>query len=63
MTTVGLQQQRLLIGGEWTGASIGTAFERTDLLMERAPQLATTMTEFTELRWMTVQQSPRHYPI
>jgi len=49
MTTVGLQQQRLLIGGEWTGASIGTAFERTDLLMERAPQVATTMTEFTEL--------------
>ena len=30
MTTVGLEQQRLLIGGEWKGASSGATFERTD---------------------------------
>ena len=30
MTTVGLEQQRLLIGGEWTAASSGATFDRTD---------------------------------
>ena len=30
MTTVGLEQQQLLIGGEWTAASSGATFERTD---------------------------------
>jgi len=30
MTTVDLEQQRLLIGGEWTEASGGGTFERTD---------------------------------
>ena len=30
MTTVGLEQQQLLIGGEWTAASSGATFERLD---------------------------------
>ena len=30
MTTVDLEQQRLLIGGEWTEASGGGTFERVD---------------------------------
>jgi vanillin dehydrogenase len=30
MTTVGLEQQQLLIGGEWRAASSGATFERTD---------------------------------
>jgi vanillin dehydrogenase len=30
MTTVDLEQQRLLIGGEWTEAGGGKTFERTD---------------------------------
>jgi acyl-CoA reductase-like NAD-dependent aldehyde dehydrogenase len=30
MTTVDLEQQRLLIGGEWVEASGGGTFERTD---------------------------------
>src|SRR3954470_17782880 len=30
MATTGVEQQPLLIGGEWTGASGGATFERTD---------------------------------
>ena len=30
MTTVGLEQQQLLIGGEWTAAATGRTFERRD---------------------------------
>jgi len=30
MATTGLEQQPLLIGGEWTGASRGGTFERLD---------------------------------
>src|SRR5918998_2172460 len=30
MTTVGMEQQQLLIGGEWTPASSGATFERAD---------------------------------
>ena len=30
MATTGLEQQQLLIGGEWTGASGGATFERSD---------------------------------
>jgi acyl-CoA reductase-like NAD-dependent aldehyde dehydrogenase len=30
MTTVDLEQQRLLIGGEWVEASGGATFERSD---------------------------------
>jgi acyl-CoA reductase-like NAD-dependent aldehyde dehydrogenase len=32
MTTVGLEQQRLLIGGQWVEASGGGTFERSDPL-------------------------------
>jgi acyl-CoA reductase-like NAD-dependent aldehyde dehydrogenase len=40
MTTVDLEQQRLLIGGEWTEASGGGTFERTDPLTGHAVTVA-----------------------
>ena len=40
MTTVDLEQQRLLIGGEWTEASGGGTFERTDPFTGDAVTLA-----------------------
>jgi acyl-CoA reductase-like NAD-dependent aldehyde dehydrogenase len=40
MTTVDLEQQRLLIGGEWTEASGGGTFERTDPLTGDAVTVA-----------------------
>jgi vanillin dehydrogenase len=40
MTTVDLEQQRLLIGGEWTEASGGGTFERTDPLNGQAVTVA-----------------------
>jgi vanillin dehydrogenase len=40
MTTVDLEQQRLLIGGEWVEASGGGTFERTDPLTGRAVTVA-----------------------
>ncbi len=40
MTTVDLEQQRLLIGGEWTEASGGGTFERVDPFTGDAVTLA-----------------------
>jgi hypothetical protein len=40
MTTVGMEQQRLLIGGEWTPASSGATFERADPLRADAVTVA-----------------------
>ena len=40
MTTVDLEQQRLLIGGEWVEASGGGTFERTDPFTGDAVTLA-----------------------
>jgi vanillin dehydrogenase len=40
MTTVDLEQQRLLIGGEWVEASAGGTFERSDPLTGEAVTLA-----------------------
>ena len=40
MTTVDLEHQQLLIGGQWTGASGGATFERTDPFTGRAVTVA-----------------------
>src|SRR5918998_2071506 len=40
MTTVGMEQQQLLIGGEWTPASSGATFERVDPLSGDAVTVA-----------------------
>jgi len=40
MTTVDLEQQRLLIGGEWVEASGGATFERSDPFTGDAVTLA-----------------------
>jgi hypothetical protein len=59
MDTVDIAQQPLLTGGAWTAPQDGATFERIDPCAGRA----VTVEECTELRWMSVQQTPREDPI
>jgi phenylacetaldehyde dehydrogenase len=74
-----MAHQQLLIGGEWTDAASGREYEQrfpyTGEVIGRAaaagPEDAraavdaarAALVEFTELRWITVQEQPREYPI
>jgi acyl-CoA reductase-like NAD-dependent aldehyde dehydrogenase len=72
MATTEMTRQRLVIGGDWTEAQSGGSYEQTfPFTGERVGVAAAAgrgdaraaVEEFTELRWITVQQLPHEYPI
>lgn len=58
-------QQQLLIDGEWRAAASGREYTQTFPYTGEpvGTAAAADREEFTELRWITIQEQPRQYPI